>query len=203
MIMMEARTQQVILNAYVDKESYPSVHPLLSKLKACGLEPLSVTMDGHPHVMRAFRSTWPGIKIQRCLYHILRQGLSWIRTCPKTQAGRELRALLTKVCEIRSFEERDLFLGIYRQWLSSYLAFVKKLPPASVAFKDLKRTVALLHHALPDLFHYLSDPKIPATTNRLESFYSRLKSDFHRHRGLSETHKIAYLNWYCYFKNKT
>lgn len=203
MILMDALSQEVILDNYADKESYFTVLPLFLKLKQQGLKPTSVTMDGHHHVMRAFREVWPGIKIQRCLYHILRQGLSWIRLYPKTQAGRELRVLLTKLCEIRSFKERDIFLGIYRQWLRSYRDFVKSLPRTTVAFKDLKRTVALVNNSLPDMFHYLSDPKIPSTANTLESFFSRLKSDFQRHRGLSEKHKQSYLQWYCYFKNQT
>ncbi len=202
MILMSALRQCIIQNAYVSKESYPTVYPLLEKLKERGLMPKYVTMDGHLHVMRAFRDVWPNMKIQRCLYHIQRQGLSWIRMVPKTQAGRELRALLLKLCAIHSFKERDIFLEIYYRWLRTYRAFVASLPRTTVAFKDLKRTVALINNALPDMFHYLSDPRISPTTNRLESFYSRLKSDFQRHRGLSEKHKQSYLKWYCYFKNQ-
>lgn len=202
MIFMDALGRTTLLNAYADKESYQTVHPLLLKLKTKGLIPSYVTMDGHLHVMRAFRDVWSGIMIQRCLYHIQRQGLSWIRTSPKTQAGRELKALLLKLCEIRSFKERDIFVSLFYRWIELYRSFVKSLPSSSVAFKDLKRTVALIKNALPDMFHYLSDPKIPATTNALESFYSILKADFQRHRGLSEKHKQSYLRWYCYFKNK-
>lgn len=201
MVLMSALGQRIVQNSYVTKESYHTVYPLLKKLKEKGLMPKYVTMDGHPHVMRAFRDVWPYVKIQRCLYHIQRQGLSWIRLTPRTQAGRELRALLLKVCAIRSFKERDIFLEIYRQWLQTYQDFVASLPRVTVAFKDLKRTVALINNALPDMFHYLSNPRIPPTTNRLESFYSRLKSDFQRHRGLSEKHKQGYLKWYCHFKN--
>jgi len=200
MLLMDTQ-QRVIFNAYVTKESYLTVLPLFESLKSKGLMPQFVTMDGHLQVMRAFREVWPQVKIQRCLYHIQRQGLSWIRIAPKTQAGRELRALLLKLCEIRSFKDRDLFLEIYSLWITTYSSFVASLPRTTVAFKDLKRTAALIHHALPNMFHYLSDAKVASTTNKLESFYSRLKSDFQRHRGLSEKHKQAYLKWYCFFKN--
>ena len=109
MILMDALMQRIVLNDYVTKESYLTIYPLLQKLKEKGLRPKLVTMDGHLQVMRAFREVWPDIKIQRCLYHIQRQGLSWIRIAPKTQAGRELRALLLKLCEIHSFKERAIF----------------------------------------------------------------------------------------------
>lgn len=200
--MMDALTPKILVDDYVDKESYRNVHPVLLRLKANGLSPLSATMDGHLHVMRAFRDVWPQIKIQRCLYHILRQGLSWLRTFPKTQAAWELRTLLLRICQIHSFKDRDAFVNTYGQWLQKYLNFVKSLPPTSVAFKDLKRTVALINHALPDMFHYLEDQSIAPTTNKLENLFSRLKSDFQRHRGLSEQHKVAYLKWYCHYANR-
>jgi len=199
--MMDAQKQHIVMSQYVDKESYPSVSPLLASLQEQRLKPRAVTVDGHPHVIRAFRDTWPRIIIQRCLYHIQREGMRWLRSHPKTQAGKELRVLLNTVTHIRSVKERDLFLKTFDAWQIRYGDFVKSLPRTSVAFKDLKRTVALINNARPNMFHYLFDSKIRSTTNLLESFYSRLKSDFQRHRGLSEQHKISYLNWYCYFEN--
>lgn len=199
--MMDALTPKILVNDYVDKESYQTVYPLLLRLRSQGLMPKAVTMDGHLHVIRAFKDVWPALTIQRCLYHILRQGLSWLRTFPKTQAARELRALLLGICYIRSFKDRDVFVNAYNQWLQKYRNFVKSLSPTSVAFKDLKRTVALINHALPDMFHYLEDQLIAPTTNKLENLFSRLKSDFQRHRGLSEQHKTAYLKWYCHYAN--
>ena len=201
LVMMDAQKQHVIFNSYVDKESYPNVFPILVQLKEQKLNPVAVTVDGHRQVMRAFSSTWPHIIIQRCLYHIQREGMRWLRSYPKTQAGKDLRALLSTLTRIRTIQERDVFLGTFDTWQKRYGAFVKSLPRTSVAFKDLKRTVGLINNARTNMFHYLSDSKIRSTTNLLEGFYSRLKSDFQRHRGLSEQHKISYLNWYCYFEN--
>lgn len=201
LVMIDTQEQHIVMNHYVDKESYPCVSPLLVALKKKSLEPRAVTVDGHPHVIRAFTDTWPGITIQRCLYHIQREGMRWLRSYPKTQAGRELRLLLNTVTRIKSVKERDVFLSIFDRWQKRYGDFVQSLPRTSKAFKDLKRTVALINNARDNMFHYLSDSKIRSTTNLLEGFYSRLKSDFQRHRGLSEQHKISYLNWYCYFEN--
>lgn len=200
--MMAALTPQLIDYAYVSNESYPSIYPLLLKLREQGLNLKAVTMDGHRLVALAFKHAWPEIKIQRCLYHILRQGFSWIRMRPKTEAAQALRRLLFGVCQIHSFKERDKFLDDYYRWRSTYSEFIKSLPKTSVAFKDLKRTAALIENAIPDMFHYLDDPSIQPTTNKLESFFSRLKTDFQKHRGLSESHKKAYLKWYCYYQNQ-
>ena len=201
MNLMCADTQTMISTKYAAKESYPNTYPWFLELKEQGLNLLSITMDGHLKVIDAIKSVWPKAKIQRCLYHIQRQGLQWLRTYPKTQAGRELRILLSKLTSIKSFKERDIWDNAYRIWLERYSNFVKSLPRTSVAFIDLKRTMGLINNALPDMPHYLKDPKIPATTNLLESFYSRLKADYQRHRGMSKQHKVAYLKWYCHFKN--
>lgn len=183
------------------KESYKLTKPWLEKLKAQGLSPLVITMDGELSIIRAIRDTWPHAKIQRCLYHIQREGMRWLRTYPKTQAGSELRALLSTLTSIKSFKDRDTFIHLFDCWINANFSFVLSLPNSTVEFKDLKRTVALIRNALPDMFHYLQDPNIPSTTNSLEGFFSHLKTDYQRHRGLSKNHRISYLNWYCHFKN--
>jgi transposase-like protein len=201
LILMDVPSQTVIFNAYVDKEGYYSVYPFLSWLKEHGLNPLALTIDGHHTVIRAFKEVWPHLRIQRCLYHIQREGLRWLRTFPKTQAGRDLRMILRGLHRIKSEGDRQRFLDAFELWERTHKTFVRLLPSTSVAFKDLKKTRSLVRYAIPNMFHYLGDPKIMSTTNLLEGFFSRLKADFRRHRGLSETHKRAYLQWYCYFKN--
>lgn len=198
---MNAKDQKIIAHMYTQKESYHNIYPWFLKLKQQGLEPDYISMDGEKSVIRAIRAVWPNAKIQRCLWHIQREGLRWLRTYPKTQAGRDLRYLLMTLCRIKSEKERKIFVDQYQQWLKKYKSFVISLPLTTVAYKDLKRTMALIKNALADMFYYLKDQNIYSTTNVLESFHSRLKADYRRHRGLTEQHKIQYLSWYCYFKN--
>lgn len=200
--LMSAQEQKIISNIYAKKEGYQTVYPWLSNLKEKGLNPRYITMDGEQGVMRAIQEIWPTVKIQRCLYHIQSQGMSWLRTYPKTQAGQDLRYLLSTLCSIQTVKERDIFIQKFHQWVEQYSNFVQSLPKNQVAFYDLKRTASLIKNALPNMFYYLSDPNIQKTSNTLESFYSRLKSDYQRHRGLTQARKIQYLNWYCYFKNR-
>lgn len=200
---MDSGSQKIILSDSVDKESYQTTYPRFKKIKEQGLDPSFVTMDGHRYVIRAFKEVWPKIKIQRCLYHIQREGMRWLRTYPKTEAGRELRQLLASVCDIKTVKERDEFVSRYRQWNQKHRRFVKSLPRSVVAYKDLKKTMALITHALPDMFYYLDDSRVSSTTNKLEGFFSRLKSDYQRHRGLSEANKHSYLKWYCCFHNRS
>lgn len=198
---MNAKNQAIISNIYTNKEGFHNVYPWFKRLKEQGLNPYYIVMDGERSVMRAIAMVWPNAIIQRCLYHIQREGMRWLRTYPKTAAGRELRSLLSTLCCIKSVKERDQFIQRYKTWVNKYINFVKSLPSSNIAFKDLKRTMVLINNALADMFHYLKEPNIPATTNTLEGFYSRLKADYRRHRGLTQKHKINYLKWYCYYKN--
>lgn len=199
---MDAQSQRIVANIYAYREGYKSTHPWFTQLKEQGLDPDVIAMDGEISVLRAIRTVWPKTKIQRCLFHIQREGMRWLRTYPKTQAGRELRRLLSSLCQIKDFKERRHFIKAFRQWLNTHQDFVKSLPTSNIAFKDLKRTIVLIQNALPDMFRYF-DRSLPATTNKLESFYSRLKADYQKHRGLTKRHRIQYLKWYCYYKNST
>lgn len=200
-ILMNAQDQKTISNTHAKKEGYKVARSWFLGLKDKGLDPRYITMDGERGAMRAAREVWPNILIQRCLYHIQSQGMAWLRTDPKTEAGKDLRCLLSNLCSIESVKERNRFIERYYQWLEHYYDFIASLPNDQVAFKDLKRTISLIENALPDMFHYFDDPNIHKTSNALEGYFSRLKADYQRHRGLTQEHKIQYLKWYCYYKN--
>lgn len=125
-----------------------------------------------------------------------------MRSRPKTEAANSLRGLLNTLCGIRTREEKELFLKTYDAWTVRYRDEVMALPRGLVAYKDLKRTISLINNAIPDISHFLDDPQVPNTTNTLESYYSRLKADYRRHRGLSKKHRISYLAWYAHFHNE-
>lgn len=203
MNIMNAKGQAIGAQLYVHKESFKNAYPWFLQLKQKGLNPLYITMDGERSIMQAIRKVRPAAKIQRCLYHIQHEGMRWLRSYPITAAGKELRAILRILPGIKTIKERDWFIQTYQSWLEKYKSFVMSLPQTTVAFKDLKRTIVLINNALPDMFHYLGNKHVPSTTNALEGFHSRLKSDYQRHRGLVKEHRIQYIRWYCYFKNKS
>jgi transposase-like protein len=199
--LMDAQSQKTA-HVWAEGEGYNVANEWFHRLRDQGLYPLYITMDGERSVMRVIAEIWPEARIQRCLQHIQRQGMMWLRTYPKTDAGRQLRILLSTVCQIRTAQERDLFIAAFEGWLAAYETYVQSLPWNRVAAKDLKRAMGLLKNAQDDMFWFLEDPFVPKTTNLLESFYSRLKADYRRHRGLTAAHRISYLHWYCYFKNQ-
>jgi hypothetical protein len=200
--LMNAIDQKIIAQLYVNKESFRDAYGWFANLKHLGLNPMFVTTDGERSIIRAMKLVWPDTKLQRCLYHIQHEGLRWLRTYPKIEAGKVLRTILSRLSQIKTIKERDEFSNTYFSWVNKYKSFIVSLPRTTIAFKDLRRTMVLINNALPDMFYFLNDKNVQATTNALEGFHSRLKSDYQRHRGLTREHKIQYIRWYCYFNNR-
>jgi len=198
MTIMSTTSPVILSDLYIPKEGYQSALDWFGCLKAKGLNPQALTTDGEKSILRAIRHVWPTAKIQRCLYHIQHEGCRWLRTYPKTCAGKELRRILCGLTKIRSIKERNQFIAAYKNWLKKYQAFILALPSNIKANYDLKRTITLIHNALPNMFHYLMDPLIHHTTNSLEGWHSRIKRAYRQHVGLSQRHKIQYLQWFSY-----
>lgn len=201
-VIVDAISKIMLAYWYIDKESYHSVLPVLEHLRLAGLDPRSVTVDGHRMVIRAFKEVWPEMLIQRCLYHIKYQGMQWLRLYPKTEAGKLLKRLISTITTIHTRKDRDVFITSYADWLYKNKRNIKGLPQSSVANKDLKRSMALITNALPNMFHFVDDKNIPSSTNMLEGLFSQIKHQYMRHRGLSKKHKMSYLLWFCYFTNQ-
>ena len=66
----------------------------------------------------------------------------------------------------------------------------------------VRKAYVHIKKALPDMFHFLDNPRIPKTTNALEPFFEHLKENIALHRGLSYEHYRNYVKWYLFFRNK-
>jgi len=194
--------QQIVQNHYCHKEGYRSIIGWLRVLKTKGLNPLYISMDGEQGIMRAFKETWPNIKVQRCLFHIQHEGCRWLRSYPKTIAAKELKSILLSLPSIKSVKEQKLFIYCFKTWKRQFKSYIETLPMNIKSNFDLKRTVTLIERALPDMFHYIYDPSVRSTTNILEALHSRIKKAYRQHCGLSHLHKIQFLRWFCYYENQ-
>ena len=201
MVLMDNGTSKVIAHKYHYRENYESAYQIFKEMNDDALNPEAITVDGNTSVIRALKAVWPGIIIQRCIAHILRQGLSWLRRYPKIQASKDLRRVLLTVTGVKDIQRRDIFIKDFEKWEKQYGHFVQSLPSTHKVYGDLQRTRSLVLHALPCMFHYLDNKCIAATTNQLEGYFSRLKEIYRKHRGLSKNHRQNYFAWYINLKN--
>lgn len=187
---------------YGMKEGERRMQEWCVRLREEGLMPTSITIDGLKQVQALLGAVWPGVIIQRCLVHIQRQGLAWCRRDPHTAAVRHLRKLFEEVTHISTIQERDRFIALWEEWEKRFGAPIALRPGRGRVFSDVKRAGSLLHYALPNMFHYLEDYQIPNNTNWLESYFSRLKSRYRQHRGLSKKNRLNYFIWFFYLCKK-
>jgi len=196
-VVMDGLEYKVIDGQYgIQENSIPQLFTFFKPLINRGLQPKSATVDGNPQVIRVMQSLWPEIKIQRCLVHIQRQGLMWCRHNPKRTDAKHLRKIFVKVTYIKTKKERDNFISAVRAWEEKYGSSLASRPERGKVFSDLKRARSMLINALPNMFHYLDYPNIPATTNGLEGYFSRLKMKYRQHRGMAEKNRATYFKWY-------
>ena len=201
MIVIDNLNNQAIADKYCIRENYATAHNIFKELSDKQVNPIAITTDGNTSIILAIEKVWPDIIIQRCLVHIQRQGLSWLRKYPKSQAAGDLRLLLLTVTNIKDHKQKQTFISNFNNWEKRYGKFVLSLPSSNKVYSDLQRTKSLIIHALPNMFHYLEDSNIAPTTNKIEGYFSRLKELYRRHRGLSKNKRSLYFKWYIYFKN--
>ncbi|MCK4553939.1 transposase [Candidatus Parcubacteria bacterium] len=201
MIVIDNLSNQTVASRYCVRENYVTAYSIFKELLDKQADPIAITTDGNTSVIRAIKRIWPNTITQRCLVHIQRQGLSWLRRYPKSQAARDLRLLLLTVTNIKDHKQKQIFISDFNNWEKRYRKFVLSLPSSDKVYGDLQRTRSLIVHALPNMFHYLEDSNIAPTTNKIEGYFSRLKELYRRHRGLSKKHREKYFQWYIYFKN--
>lgn len=167
----------------------------------------SVTCDGLSNIIKAVKKVSPGTVIQRCLAHIQRETLIWLSVNPQSSAGLELRNIIRKMHLIKDRTDWGYWIVELNQWYQKYKDFVNhktfKQDTNRYWFthKSVRKAFIHIKRALPYMFCYLDNPRIPKTTNGLESFFGHLKQNISIHRGLSKEHYKNYIKWYLFFKS--
>ena len=190
-----------------DGEWYEEIKEDLENLISLGVQIESITCDGHKALLKAIRKACRHVIIQRCLVHIQRMCRIWLTMRPKSHAGTELRTIVSRLHTIKTHEQKNYWLASLVKWHREHENYLKEKSYAQTGrywykHKLLRRSFTVIRRALPDMFHYLDNDKIPKSTNGLESFFGHLKSHITVHRGLTQQHRKNFIKWYLYFKNQ-
>jgi len=192
---------------FTDGEHYTEIKEDLDNLIKLGVQIESVTTDGHKSILKAIKSALPDVIVQRCLVHIQRMCMLWLTRYPKHIAGIELRKLVLLLLKIKTDNDKLYWVAELKQWHRRHKGYLaEKTYNESTGrywykHRLTRRSYYTIKRALPNMFHYLTNPKIPATTNGIEGFFSHLKNHLDLHRGLTVEHRIAFIKWYVYLSN--
>jgi hypothetical protein len=111
------------------------------------------------------------------------------------------------IMKIKTNNDRIYWTQQLNQWHERHKDYLKERTYSKESgrywytHKLLRRSYTTIKRALPNMFHYLSNPKIPSTTNGIEGFFSHLKNHLDLHRGLTVEHRIHFIKWYVYLSN--
>ncbi|MFR9655477.1 MAG: hypothetical protein SNF94_00655 [Rikenellaceae bacterium] len=219
-VYRENEIQETLLYRTTTGEYASEIYEDLNNIMQVGIIIESVTCDGHKSAISAIEkcNKWivkqnkasktevQPIVIQRCLVHIQRGCLDYIKKDHQSIAGRRLRAIAMTICKIDSFEKQRLFFEAFHFWFSDNEDYIMQMSTSESGrkwrtHKDIYGAYRLIMNALPDMFRYLENSKIPATSNCIEAYFSHLKETISFHRGLSHSHFRNFVRWYVYFRN--
>ena len=188
-------------------EYYHEIKEDLENLLKLNITIESITCDGHRAILKAIRLSCKDVILQRCLVHIERECKSWLTTNPKNIAGNELLFIVKKLSLIKHhFQSHEWIIELLK-WHEQHKNYINE---KSYSFytkrywfkhKMVRRAFIHIKNALPNMFQYLFNERVPKTTNGLESFFGHLKSHLLLHRGLTKEHRKNFIKWYLYFKN--
>ena len=193
---------------FSDGEHFKEIKEDLDNLIKLGVQIESITTDGHKSILKAIKKSLPSVIVQRCLVHIQRMCLLWLTRFPRHQAGIELKHLVLLLLKIKSENDRQYWTMELEQWHQRHRLYLQEKTFNEqtgrywYTHKLLRRSFFTIKRALPNMFHYLSNPKIPATTNGIEGFFSHLKNHLDLHRGLTIKNRINFIKWYMYLSNE-
>lgn len=196
-----------LLYRLTDGEWEEELREDLQNLINLGIVIESVTCDGLSNVLRAIRTTSPHTIIQRCLVHIQRETLIWLTKQPQSTAGYELKQIIKRLHTIDNYDKWGYWIVDMVKWHERHKDFVNAKSYKTetnrywFTHKNVRKAFIHIKRALPDMFHYLDNARIPKTTNGLESFFGHLKQNISIHRGLSKEHYRNYIKWYLFFKS--
>lgn len=201
-------SNQPLAWSFVSHERFEVWHKLLIHIRT-RLIPHALVSDGQKGLRKAAKLIFPGISHQRCLAHIIRLSLAWLTKNPQTYAGKDLRVLARELAQVKTESSAKIWRDSFVEWDARYGEFLKEksINPATgrkwYTHRKLRAVRSLIGNALPNLFLFTADARIPNTTNVVEGGINAVLAELlHRHRGITEQQKKALVTRFLYARRK-
>lgn len=193
MLFKDAITNENLLKYQVVSETVDKYVSGINELRSRGYEILGIVCDGRRGLFRAFRD----LPIQMCQFHQQKIVSTKLTKRPKTEPGRELRALSLTLTK----SDRESFESALRLWHEKWRDYInertidEKTDKSYYTHKRLRSAYLSLKRNLPYLFTYLdhTDTGMPNTTNAIDGHFSELKTKLRVHNGLSQKQKQKFI----------
>lgn len=209
-VLIAATPQMKPLAWYLARSEHAAAwEALLAQVSA----PLMVVTDGGSGLRKAVNHVWPGVRIQRCLFHVYLNITAKTSKNPRLLAGKELKSLAWQLLHIDSLEASYQWEANYLGWEAKWESFLnqksryksgqwadthEKLVSARNMIRSLLRQGQLFTYLEPGLVQTVGGP-LPSTNNTLEGgINAALREMLKTHRGMLLLHRVKAVFWWCY-----
>jgi hypothetical protein len=157
----------------------------------------AAVVDGRKGLFNVFK----GIPVQMCQFHQIKIVIRYITTRPKTEAGKELLALIRTLTKTTEAEFTLVLTAWHTKWESfinemTVSTFISGTTTSYHTHKGVYSAYHSLKRNLPYLFTYQKYPElhIPNTTNDLDGSFSALKKKLAAHHGLRKDRRYKVIS---------
>ena len=183
------RSQQLKKNIYWKEiiQETPAVYrEARIELESKGFIITGMVLDGK----RGVREVFSDIPVQMCQFHQTAILKRYLTSRPKTDAGKELRAI---GLALTILTEQD-FEILIKEWHERWKDFLKEKTFGAdgkhwnYTHRRMRSAYRSLNTNMPFLFTYQRHPKLgmPNTTNSIDGFFGKTKTLLQVHRGLNQ-----------------
>ena len=132
LVVLICRSDERVVSWYMARSETSRAWPaLMDPIPA----PDVVVADGGTGFASAVRRSWPGTRVQRCVFHAFCQVKRYTTSRPRLQAGVELYGLAGDLLHLETLHQAELWVERYLQWCGFWADF---LEDASVVFDSLE-----------------------------------------------------------------
>jgi hypothetical protein len=191
-----------------------------------GLSPDYLIHDGHIGIAKASAKYLPNALHQRCLVHMVRNAHKDIGIYPKASQAKSLLTLIYRLVQVRTSLEADQWLTDLGSYQSAYQQGLRQRQAQAPAYTTATTTTTttttstatattytkaflslytVLSNASKrnELFTFLDQPKLPYSTNAIESLNQVLRESLGRHRGMDLARREALVSWILLFRSES
>lgn len=203
--------KQILFYCIAERETFFAYVEAIVQIQRLGYDIQSVTSDKNGSLISAVEQLLPDIPHQYCLVHIQRSCTTLLTRNPQTEAGVELKELVTYLNHIKNANERNIWVRWFERLYDRHEIFLKqrtyfRQEDGSCTWwythRSTRKAYRLIHNSLDHMFLYLCDLDICKDTNGLEADFTYLKAHVRVHRGLRPERRKNLILWYLYFKSK-
>ena len=205
LVVLICRSDERVVSRYMARSE-------TSRARSAPMDPIpapDVAVDGGTGFAGAVRRSWPGTRVQRCVFHAFCRVRRCTTSRPGLQAGVEPWTLAGDLLHLETPRQAEPWVERHLRWCGFWADF---LEDASVIDGRRAFTHERLRRARSSLSRLVSegalftclDPELtgagplPSTNNAAESLNARLRDMLRNHREMSLVRRVKAVFWWCH-----